>query len=430
MKISTRIAACMATQILVAGCNSRDARYTNEGIGTNLFAAELPEETQLQDLYIGYICRQAGLPASGDGALCYPTEPSGWTAFVRAGMNDIDQRCDGYLSWLDSQRRWTAPILEQIGDTQNASQAVMAATGSGPSAIAVVGAAFGLARNTFANLRSRLLLEVNHSTVQTIVFQRQTRFRNEITSKLIPSRPDAIHALRQYLRICMPFTIETEINTTITAFERGGPGALVREPLISARTVGVPASTGASIGAPVTARRVVERRELAKPTIDPAHRTVVGEFDPERDSVSYVNNILQRLCVPRAERNVITPKVNARIKAFQQWQSRRTGGARTEITGLLSRRDMDIVAAFPVCDSARYMNFYEADNFQRGINDPELIELMNKHLKPERQLNPQSSTVIQVRERIREIRKALDSKLTLKDTYLSDQLTFDLVEAL
>jgi hypothetical protein len=41
------------------------------------------------------------------------------------------------------------------------------------------------------------------------------------------------------LRLCMPMTIETQINSIVASFSRGGPEALDTEPMISARTVGV-----------------------------------------------------------------------------------------------------------------------------------------------------------------------------------------------
>ncbi len=56
----------------------------------------------------------------------------------------------------------------------------------------------------------------------------------------IDNRPAAIYALRQYLRLCMPMTIETQINTTVKLFERGGTVALgqaASRPMIDARTV-------------------------------------------------------------------------------------------------------------------------------------------------------------------------------------------------
>jgi hypothetical protein len=96
--------------------------------------------------------------------------------------------------------------------------------------------AFGLAANTFTNVNSRLLLEVDKTTVQTLVLRRRNEFRLDVSRKNITDRPTAVHALRLYLTICTPFTIETDINSTVTVFQQAGARALeVKEPLVSIR---------------------------------------------------------------------------------------------------------------------------------------------------------------------------------------------------
>lgn len=217
----------MALALLVGGlcgCNGADGGYLTRGIGSDLNTPSLADQTAQLDSYVLDICRQAGLApvetANGGQCAIDGSFSADWAMFVQAGMNDIDRRCDDYLQWLDDKRRSTAPILQQIGDTQTGVTAVMAATNVAGPAIGVVAAAFGFARSSFTNFNSRLLLEIDHSTVQTVVFTRQRAFRNGLP-RVIDNRPAAIYALRSYLRICMPITIETEINNTVTLFERG-----------------------------------------------------------------------------------------------------------------------------------------------------------------------------------------------------------------
>ena len=247
MRLIARALLCAGVLLAVAGCDSTTNRqYFREGVGATLYTDDVASQTDLQDFYVDHICRQAGL-ASGTCAVDN-FSPTVWGLFVQAGMNDIDQRCDAYLTWLDNVRRSQAPTLKQIADTQTATQLIMQASGVGAGPIAIVAAAFGLAANTFTNITSRLVLEVNHSTVQQVVLTRQTKFREDLLGNqathtrpvIIASRPAAIYALRSYLRLCMPITIETEINTTVAVFERGGAPALMhKNPMISAKSVGV-----------------------------------------------------------------------------------------------------------------------------------------------------------------------------------------------
>ena len=237
------VASCVGLALLVSGCDTVDWRYTNEGVGTQLYTPDTVNQARLQEIYVGYICQQAGLPyeENGDILLCRePPVSKNWQIFVQAGMNDIDRRCDAYLTWLDNRRRSIGPIHQQILDTEAATLLILGATAADPTkAIAIVGAAFGLAAHSFTNFNSRFLFEVEKSTVQSVVLTRQQKYR-ETLPQVIDNRPAAIYALRQYLRLCMPMTIETQINTTVKLFERGGTVALeqaARHPMVDARTV-------------------------------------------------------------------------------------------------------------------------------------------------------------------------------------------------
>lgn len=211
---------------LLSGCSPDNAMFSNGGVGTDLYSSSASASARLEDLYIGLLCDRAGLQTvgAGDSLACASLGPvsNNWTLIVQAGMNDIDRRCDEYLTWLDDRKRSQVPILKQLGDTATATQAIMTIAGTGANAIGIVGVAFGLAANTFTNINSRLLYEVNHSTVQSIVLGNNNRFRQDLMGVNINNRPAAIYALRSYLRLCMPYTIETQINNAVTLFEVGG----------------------------------------------------------------------------------------------------------------------------------------------------------------------------------------------------------------
>jgi hypothetical protein len=225
--------ACFVA-IVITGCSPLDSRYTREGIGVGLFSSGLPEASNLQELYIGYICQQAGLPVVADGGQVFCATgfgPTEWSLFVQAGMNDIDRRCDAYLAWLDDKRRLREPVLNQLAAMGAATAAILAVTGVGATPIAIVGVAFGLAADTFTNVSSRLLLEIDHSTVQSVVLGNQTEFRAQNLSVIVDNRPAAIYLLRNYLRLCVPFSIEMSINNTVTIYHRD-PEALRTTPLL------------------------------------------------------------------------------------------------------------------------------------------------------------------------------------------------------
>jgi hypothetical protein len=156
-------------------------------------------------------------------------------------MNDIDLRCDGFLTWLDARRRDREPILAEISAINTAVHAVMTVTGSSPKSLDIVTAAFGLASASYANWNSRLLISVNQSTVQEVVYKGQGDFRDKIRNFAVPDQPTAIYLLRGYLRLCMPTTIEASINTTTTLVLRDAPIAARKNLVVATTTPSRPA---------------------------------------------------------------------------------------------------------------------------------------------------------------------------------------------
>ncbi|WP_298886075.1 hypothetical protein [uncultured Bradyrhizobium sp.] len=232
--------------VFSAGCDLS----SNQGVGTNLYPADVATQTDLQNAYVAAICQQAGIvPTAFDGVTSCGPDPydaKTWWLFVQAGMNDIDQRCDAYLAWLDDAQRTREPVLNELALASATAQTIMLASGVGANPITIVGAAFGLAAGTFTNVQSRLILTMPHSTIQAVVLSRQKEYRDRLMGTAstkavaIISRPNALYALRSYLRLCMPMTIETEINNTIATFERNGAEGLQKDSLISPRSAGVP----------------------------------------------------------------------------------------------------------------------------------------------------------------------------------------------
>ena len=211
--------ACAGLALLVSGCNLLlEEKLIALGIGTDLPVEDIVEDTRKLDTYLNYLCRQAGMArfeGVGDDTslVCDMARYGGasWTLLVRAGFNDIDRRCDSYLAWLNSRRRNRSAILSQIHDTRTFTEALMYTTGVGATPIAIAGLAFGLASNTFTNYYSRLLLEIEKSTVEVLVHEKRLNYRETLNIQ-ITNQPDAVHILREYLLICTPHYIENRIN--------------------------------------------------------------------------------------------------------------------------------------------------------------------------------------------------------------------------
>jgi hypothetical protein len=229
-----RLVAWMAIALVAASCSNPilERRYINEGAGVDLNSGDAVNQIALLNQYISYICTQMGQETCVVGS----------QTFVLAGMNDIDQRCDGYLTWLDARRRDQAPVLAEISAIQGATHDIMAITGSSVKSLNIVTTAFALASATYTNWNSRLLISVNQSTVQEVVYNSQWKYRERIKTAIVPDQPTAIYLLRNYLRLCMPITIEASINTSTTLVQRDAPPEAL-QPLVVQSTA-IPALVG------------------------------------------------------------------------------------------------------------------------------------------------------------------------------------------
>lgn len=412
------LVACVAA-LATAACDPMSDQYFSQGAGFDLNSGQLAQATQLQDEYVYYICRQAG--GSNLETTAGPScSGASWTAFTEAGMNDVDQRCDAFLGWLDAQRRNRTPVLSQIATMGAATAGIMGVTGVGIHAIAIVATAFGLAGTSYANWNSRLLLDVDHSTVQTVVYTRQQQYRKANAGMIVPDRAAAIYLLRGYLRICMPITIETDINTTVALVQRGALEAAAQSPILrSIPTV------------PFTPRAPVTQGERPVGTKNQDFSLILDPYRPNVDTVENLHAPLRALCATEAQIKDIRGNIDLLrqlIRFYQFVLTYHVGDTSLsqEVTGKLTpgqaARLRTITSSCDLTDSAA--NFYEFWRLPRGIRGQ--IHLLNKAMPSEPPLDSGAS-VEDIRARIAKVRNAISPEtLPFKDPAVDDQITPDL----
>lgn len=275
--IRSALIGCLA--LALAACDPvTDRTYMDEGAGANLYTSDQANRTALLDEYFNYLCVQAH-------ASCID-----YVTLVQAGMNDIDQRCDGYLTWLDARRRDKAPVLAEMAAVQTAVHSVMTVTGSSPQSLDILTAAFGLATATYTQWNSRLLVSVEQSTVQEVVYGSQGDFRDKIKTWPVPDRPTAVYLLRNYLRLCMPISIEANINTTTKLVKRGATAA-AQQSLVVGTTTPTPEMITRirSVSTPL-------QRLPGAPKATGTNPTRLGRFE-ENMSSKDLKSVLTTLCI-------------------------------------------------------------------------------------------------------------------------------------
>lgn len=416
MRFVASVLVCIGIALATAGCDPvTDRKHFREGAGITLYADNGKAETQLQNQYIAYICEQAGVAVDTCG--------SGDTArlFVEAGMNDIDQRCDAYLTWLDMKRRDREPILRSLTQIGTATHTIMAASGAGTDSLEIVTAALGLASGLYSNWNSRLLLSVNQSTVQTLVYSRQWQFRDAIKNERVTGRPRAIYLLRNYLRICMPTTIEADINTSMTLVQRGNPMDAKNSPVVKTVVATRPSTSGTKVGS-------------IKPgpaQTNPEYDKIIEGENKKAASVFYVQKALRALCVPDTEINVVTPKTLALIDVFEKYLWTGAPDAATRINSKLDQQEFDVLEGAPKCDYRNFRNYYERERYSnpRTVKSrtASLVRLLNSKIDPNAKL-PDNATLDQARPTIAIVRSKVGLKVPIEG--LGDQVTRDFLDKL
>jgi hypothetical protein len=139
-----------------------------------------------------------------------------------------------------------------------------------------------------------LLLEVDKSTVETIVINNQNSYRAALIDQgTIDNRAAAVYALRSYLRICTPFTIENRINTTVTLFEHGAGPTAERRPLIDPKIVR--SAIISNLNAPIT---------VVKPIVIQSDTRLNKYEQNPAMSPAHISQIQRALCVKIGGTNI------------------------------------------------------------------------------------------------------------------------------
>jgi hypothetical protein len=417
--------ACVGIALTTAGCDpTQNYNYYREGIGTNVYNPAIVTDTARQDLYLDGLCEQAGLrrmPSVEGQLTCLPMMgPGDWNIVVQSGFNDIDQRCDAYLSWLDEQRRTKGPILNELNVIQVAAQNIMGLAGAGVTPINIVGLAFGFASNTFTNIQSGLLMEVDKSTVETVVIQNQNFYRTSVPQGNIDNRATAIYVLRSYLRICTPYTIANQINTTVTlAHSNAGPGS----PLIDPRVVHA---------AVITPRQQISQPVRA-PVISP-DSDIAPFFMETNLSQAETNLALRGLCLDKNQVTGISRAdlLKALIRIYEA-----TPDPLTPPTADLkiSRNERQVIDLQPDCGAAK--NYWEKTLFANTLSaggkadsagrvSSLATDLLSR--SPAAGAIPASPSLSNLRGNISAVRMALG--LNDVPAAMSDQVTPELIAAL
>lgn len=175
---------------------------------------------QRQNDVVLAIARGAGYPRQAP-----PLSRYDWYQVTLTGFNFVDDACMTYIDdlWILERRKVRNGAL--IAATQAATAGILAASAHPSTATLVILAqAFGLASAFNTAISDSYLYTQNAATIKKLVRKTTETYRDDFTKNLparettypIGSPGAAYHHMREYLSLCLPPTIQAQIEELVT----------------------------------------------------------------------------------------------------------------------------------------------------------------------------------------------------------------------
>lgn len=194
-----------------------------------------------------------------------------WRGVVDAGIHYTDVRCDRFMDslfWLNRVREGTSRQIQYTGSALGAALAVVEAS---KHAIGLTPLGFSLFDQTVNNLGAGLLFNLNPSTVRVLVEKKQLAFVRSLSASYT-DRVIALQVIQSYAAICLPPSIETEVERAITDQEYA--------PATVARPLPLPSAPDDLTPDPFTFSDIVNATSGQDVTSAPVTITGIGEAAP------------------------------------------------------------------------------------------------------------------------------------------------------
>ncbi|MEQ1695250.1 MAG: hypothetical protein ABL901_05345 [Hyphomicrobiaceae bacterium] len=242
------ICKCIITILLAAalfGCGN-SSLLLQHGIGDSAYPAETDTRFRDSKTYFLHMCQRANRCSGSNGTI----DPTAWEDVTYAALNDIDERCGAYLRSLDDARRNRLAWNSMWNNVGTPGKAIIAQTNPGVKALTIVSELFDFAQASGNEFYSAVILSEEPSVIERVVRKLQTQYRVGLDGKLNDKqafqtieRSGAHYIVRGYLRLCLPLTIESELQSFKTNAYYTGAGqraALLRDAAVLKVLDGLP----------------------------------------------------------------------------------------------------------------------------------------------------------------------------------------------
>lgn len=283
---AVRVASAAAI-LCIGACAAADGV---EGPPANMerLSADPIQRAKLQTNYIEGLRLSADLPQQ---PTVRPVPAEEWRLIQRAGIDQIDEACNGYLYTLYRFHAQQKAARQGLLAATATTGVILGLAGATTMAIGITAAALGLSASLFDASTNSVLFSVEASAVRNVVQESRSRYLVTVEKNPPTNRPDTMISLRGYLSLCTPAVIEANINnaangsrnSVVTPDEKAGiAAAAMAAPALAPPTVTL-------IPSPIT--------PIVRPPPPPQAQNIAPEETGFRPAD--VENIQVALCVAK-----------------------------------------------------------------------------------------------------------------------------------
>ena len=159
-----------------------------------------------------------------------------WPAITKVGEGRIDRHCTQFISALYALEKEKKATLANMNALQSATVGIMGLALAAQKAIGITGVAFGLAASLFDNTTSTMLYQMPAQSITSIVLAQRTVLRTDEDKALatVTNQGMAAARLAEYIRYCIPVTIEANISNVLGNAKAGRDGSTIETSITQA----------------------------------------------------------------------------------------------------------------------------------------------------------------------------------------------------
>jgi hypothetical protein len=234
--------ATLIGAVLLASCadftNEWSDRYGPTPVPTALGVTQAAtRELQI----VQGLAQASGLPTK-DGYQTLPTDRAGWYGMILTGFNTVDDACATYINDLWKLDRQRGRVKDALTATGSAVAAIIGANSHPSTAtLTILAQAFGLGTALTNAFADSYLYAQTPSTVRTIVKKSKDAYRDDLAKNFananypIESPAATYYHVREYLSLCLPPTIQSQIDDLVAKAKATPEGSSAAQKIENAK---------------------------------------------------------------------------------------------------------------------------------------------------------------------------------------------------